>query len=506
MSRWCAAGSTRRRSSSSSTRRRSWAPWAAPATPRARASAPEARWRARSRSGASSASPPTSTTPRRTARGRGRRAQRQARRDRRLRPRGPHRRLAARPARATPSGSSRPRPKPGGFLRHAIPAYRLPHEVVDDDIANVTAIGVDIVTGHAVRDLEALQAEGYDAVLVATGTPRSMAWASPARTPTGRPQRPGVPAQGQPGRAARPHGQGRGGRRRRQRRDGRGTHRSQARVPRGPRAVPPRSRGDARSPRRGRRGRDGGRPVRVSRRARRRRHRLRRSRPRAALPADARSAQPTPPAAGVPSPSPGASSCCSMPRSSSRPSAWSRTTRSYEHRHGRRARPPDQGRPDHPAERPPVPVRSRRRRVRRLGHHARHRPRASGGVHDRPLDPRAEPGRVPAVRRPAGSRAARRRPVASEHVHPARARARRHRALQQPDRLLRARACDDGGGGARGRRRLPRLRCLLGVPGVREGLPGRRDPARHEGCRGRGRGRRRGGVDRLQALRRRPEA
>ena len=34
-------------------------------------------------------------------------------------------------ARATRSRSSRRRPQPGGFLRHAIPAYRLPHEVVD---------------------------------------------------------------------------------------------------------------------------------------------------------------------------------------------------------------------------------------------------------------------------------------------------------------------------------------------------------------------------------------
>ncbi len=62
----------------------------------------------------------------------------------------------------------------GGFLRHAIPAYRLPHEVVEQDISNLTALGVEIVTSHPVRDLEALKNEGYDAVLVATGTPRSM--------------------------------------------------------------------------------------------------------------------------------------------------------------------------------------------------------------------------------------------------------------------------------------------------------------------------------------------
>lgn len=62
------------------------------------------------------------------------------------------------------------RSAPGGFLRHAIPVYRLPHEVVDADIANLTSLGVDIQCDTPVSDLEALKAEGYDAVVVATGT------------------------------------------------------------------------------------------------------------------------------------------------------------------------------------------------------------------------------------------------------------------------------------------------------------------------------------------------
>jgi len=61
--------------------------------------------------------------------------------------------------------------KAGGFLRHALPAYRLPEEVVEQDIANVTALGVEIITSTRVEDLEALKADGYDAVLLATGTP-----------------------------------------------------------------------------------------------------------------------------------------------------------------------------------------------------------------------------------------------------------------------------------------------------------------------------------------------
>ena len=64
-------------------------------------------------------------------------------------------------------------PKAGGFLRLAIPAYRLPSEVVEQDIANVTALGVEIATSAPVKDLAALHGEGYEAVLLATGTPLS---------------------------------------------------------------------------------------------------------------------------------------------------------------------------------------------------------------------------------------------------------------------------------------------------------------------------------------------
>jgi len=64
-------------------------------------------------------------------------------------------------------------PEPGGFLRQAIPVYRLPQEVVEQDIANVTALGVEIVTNTPVADLGALRSQGYDAVLVATGTPHA---------------------------------------------------------------------------------------------------------------------------------------------------------------------------------------------------------------------------------------------------------------------------------------------------------------------------------------------
>ena len=62
----------------------------------------------------------------------------------------------------------------GGFLALGIPAYRLPNDVVDDDVANVTAIGVEIETGVQVDDPAKLKDDGFDAVLMATGTHRAV--------------------------------------------------------------------------------------------------------------------------------------------------------------------------------------------------------------------------------------------------------------------------------------------------------------------------------------------
>jgi heterodisulfide reductase subunit A len=62
----------------------------------------------------------------------------------------------------------------GGMLRLGIPAYRLPNDVIDDDISNVTDLGVEIKTGVRVDDPAKLKDDGFDAVLLATGTHRSV--------------------------------------------------------------------------------------------------------------------------------------------------------------------------------------------------------------------------------------------------------------------------------------------------------------------------------------------
>ena len=61
-------------------------------------------------------------------------------------------------------------PEAGGMLRYAIPAYRLPKDVVDRDIKNITALGVEIQTGTRVESVQSLKDSGFDSVFLAVGT------------------------------------------------------------------------------------------------------------------------------------------------------------------------------------------------------------------------------------------------------------------------------------------------------------------------------------------------
>ena len=60
--------------------------------------------------------------------------------------------------------------EPGGMLRYAIPAYRLPKDVLDRDIANITALGVEIRTSTKVSSVHTLKEEGFDSAFVVVGT------------------------------------------------------------------------------------------------------------------------------------------------------------------------------------------------------------------------------------------------------------------------------------------------------------------------------------------------
>jgi len=64
--------------------------------------------------------------------------------------------------------------EPGGMMRSAIPAYRLPRKVLAGEISEITAIGVKIVTNSEVKSIDALFEQGFDAVFVAVGAPSGM--------------------------------------------------------------------------------------------------------------------------------------------------------------------------------------------------------------------------------------------------------------------------------------------------------------------------------------------
>jgi len=65
----------------------------------------------------------------------------------------------------------------GGFLRYGIPAYRLPKDVLDRDIARLVAMGIDFKLKKAIPNATHMQTlcQEYDAVFLATGAHKSRA-------------------------------------------------------------------------------------------------------------------------------------------------------------------------------------------------------------------------------------------------------------------------------------------------------------------------------------------
>lgn len=61
-------------------------------------------------------------------------------------------------------------PKPGGMLMLTLPEYRLPKSIVERDIQNITALGVEIEVNKRIENLAALKNEGFDSVFVSVGT------------------------------------------------------------------------------------------------------------------------------------------------------------------------------------------------------------------------------------------------------------------------------------------------------------------------------------------------
>ena len=62
--------------------------------------------------------------------------------------------------------------KGGGMIRSQIPRFRLPEEVIDEEVGYITGLGIVTRYGQRVESLGRLLQDDFDAVFVGTGAPR----------------------------------------------------------------------------------------------------------------------------------------------------------------------------------------------------------------------------------------------------------------------------------------------------------------------------------------------
>jgi NADPH-dependent glutamate synthase beta subunit-like oxidoreductase/ferredoxin len=63
-------------------------------------------------------------------------------------------------------------PRPGGLMRTNIPSFRLPADVLDEEIDYIVRMGVDLRCNSPIDSMAALRRQGYDAIFVGSGAPR----------------------------------------------------------------------------------------------------------------------------------------------------------------------------------------------------------------------------------------------------------------------------------------------------------------------------------------------
>ena len=62
--------------------------------------------------------------------------------------------------------------RPGGLMRINIPSFRLPAQVLDEEISYIVDMGVDVRYNSPVTSMKQLLAQGFDAVFVGSGAPK----------------------------------------------------------------------------------------------------------------------------------------------------------------------------------------------------------------------------------------------------------------------------------------------------------------------------------------------
>jgi len=72
--------------------------------------------------------------------------------------------------------------EPGGLMRTNIPSFRLPHTVLNEEIAMITGMGVDLKLNHPITSMrDLLGSGGFDAVFVGSGAPKGKELKLPGR-------------------------------------------------------------------------------------------------------------------------------------------------------------------------------------------------------------------------------------------------------------------------------------------------------------------------------------
>src|SRR5690349_21294481 len=69
----------------------------------------------------------------------------------------------------------------GGMIRSQIPKFRLPEEIIDEEVGYITDLGPEMRLGQRIDSLKALLAEDYDAIFVGCGAPRGRDLPIPGR-------------------------------------------------------------------------------------------------------------------------------------------------------------------------------------------------------------------------------------------------------------------------------------------------------------------------------------
>ncbi len=76
--------------------------------------------------------------------------------------------------------------KPGGLMRTNIPSFRLPEQVLADEVNSILDMGVDIRYNTPATSMKAILDEGFDAVFVGSGAPRGKDLDLPGRNESDR--------------------------------------------------------------------------------------------------------------------------------------------------------------------------------------------------------------------------------------------------------------------------------------------------------------------------------